>query len=119
MSGEGDIYYTLRKAGAADKATFELAKWREDECRPLDTYTMWLPVAEVGGGGKRKFLSCNCPSRSQPCKHWNIAQALLEGAPFKADAPFEHLPRLLWQEGRVLSAQDIPDDAQVAKLFDY
>lgn len=67
------IYYTLRKAGDPEKPLFELTKWDPDYVRPLDVYVQWIPLAHSG----YRLHSCNCPSRSNPCKHEEISLALL------------------------------------------
>lgn len=110
MSGES-FFYTLRRASSNgdERPIYELAKWADGEIRPTDFYIMWLPLRE----GALSFLSCNCPSRSQPCKHWEIAQALLEQLGEK------DLARWLWQEGKVLPTGDVLSMEQVAKLFDH
>ncbi len=86
-------FYTLRKAGHSDRPTYELAKWVEGEIAPLDVYVMWLPFG--------RFHSCNCPSRSTPCKHWPIAELLLTQGE-------EALPQWLVQEGVLHHTGDIP-----------
>ena len=89
-SGEG-VFYTLRKAGNSDTPTFELTKWSEYRTRPLDIYTQWI----VQRSDKSYSVhSCNCPSRSNPCKHAPISIALLEtGLPLQ-DVFYDEGPKL-------------------------
>lgn len=89
-------FYILRKAGPIDSIAFEMSKWEDGNIQPLDHYIMKLPSQ----GNTYSFLSCNCPSRSTPCKHWGIAQELLAYSEV-------NLPRLLWQEGTVIEAKDL------------
>ena len=68
------LFYTLRKAGPEDKPIYELTKWSEDRSAPLEVYVQWI----VQSNRTFKVFSCNCPSRSNPCKHSPLSIALLE-----------------------------------------
>jgi hypothetical protein len=86
MASSEGLLYTLRKAGDPEQPVFELSKWDPAYKRPLDMYVMWMPKKQ--GSNERRFYSCNCPSRSQPCKHWDIAQKLLSLG--EVNLPFYH-----------------------------
>lgn len=73
-SNEG-VFYTLRKAGNQDTPTYELTKWSEYRDAPLDIYAQWIVQRS---DNTFSVHSCNCPSRSNPCKHAPISIALLE-----------------------------------------
>lgn len=88
-------WYALRKAGFEEDNGFELTKWDDNEREPLDRYVMFLPMGT-------RFLSCNCPSRSHPCKHWDIAKDLL----YAVDQQFGSLSRVVWQDGEILYTHD-------------
>lgn len=96
---EGALFYTLRKAGALDKPTFELTKWSDLSVTPLDVYAQWLPQR---GDGSYMVHSCNCPSRANPCKHAEISLALLS-QPGKAN----DLEHYYWSEGSIHLAEDL------------
>lgn len=99
---EGALFYTLRKAGALDKPTFELTKWSDLSVTPLDVYAQWLPQRS---DGLYNVTSCNCPSRQNPCKHAAISLALLEAA----DTLPRNLPFHYWAEGQTHRVKDLPE----------
>lgn len=72
------MYYVLRKTGEPEKPTYALSKWEEGRNIPSDVYQQWIPYS--GRSGRHRVHSCNCPSRSNPCKHEVISLALLSGA---------------------------------------
>ena len=103
-------YYTLRKAGPSDKPIFALAKWEDGETEPLDVYVQWIPQR---GDGSYNVHSCNCPSRSNPCKHAAMSLALLE-------VGVDFLPYYMW-DGEVTNCDDVTYESvtKLAQRFDY
>jgi hypothetical protein len=95
-------YYTLRKVGDLDKPTFALAKWEWGETQPTDVYKQWVPYSRASGYAVH---SCNCPSRSNPCKHAEMSESLLN-----ENSVYE-LPVLYWEDGKVHISADIPRHA--------
>ena len=91
------ISYTLRKAVVFpdERPLYTLAKWVEGYVHPMDIYKQWIVSRKEGFS----VHSCNCPSRSNPCKHAAISLALLE-APLPLEA-------LYWADGKVHEAMDV------------
>jgi hypothetical protein len=94
------MIYTLRKAGDPERPLYELTKWDPAYTRPLDVYVQWITF----NGGESKVMSCNCPSRSNPCKHVPMSTALLDAIENHDDLPFVY-----WDadNGKVKNAGDI------------
>jgi hypothetical protein len=111
------IYYTLRRAvkHADDRPIFELTKWESGVTVPLDNYVMWLPYRK---GGELSFHSCNCPSRAIPCKHFDMAKALIAAIP--QNGGWENLVYFFWQEGKVEYTMDVVEWRHIFdKVFDH
>lgn len=93
----GDIYYTLRKTDSG----FEMRKWEEGRSYPLDIYHMQIDKG-CFEGQSYSFQYCGCPSRSNPCKHWDIALRLLLSA-----GEWQNLHHYYFQDGNVHKAEDL------------
>lgn len=97
----GDIYYTLRKL-TGESSQFELRKWEEGRSYPLDAYSMQLDsVKDYYGNDLYRFQYCGCPSRANPCKHADIADALLR------TTVWQELHYYYYQDGKVHRSEDI------------
>ena len=94
----GDIYYTLRNVSGS---IYQLRKWEEGRSYPLDIYEMQIAQSHVGVL-LYKVQACHCPSRSNPCKHFPIAEGLLDAA-----MKWQHLHHWYHQDGKVLKAEDL------------
>jgi hypothetical protein len=74
----------------------------------LDVYTQWIPQR---GSGEYNVHSCNCPSRSNPCKHAAMSLALLDVA-----EEVELLHLFYWEDTKVGEVADIPTREQLQTL---
>ena len=92
----GDIYYTLRRKAFSQ---YQLRKWEEGRSYPLDIYDM--QIAESVAGTYR-VQACHCPSRATPCKHYEVAEALLEAA-----VQWQELHHWYWEDGKAHKAEDL------------
>lgn len=89
----GDTYYTLRNV---NNSIYQLRKWEEGRSYPLDIYEMQIH-SEV-----RRVQACHCPSRSIPCKHYAMAEDLLDAA-----VKWQHLQHYYWADGKAHKAEDL------------
>ena len=73
---------------------YRIHKWDDGASEPSNSYNMTLPQKQ--GTTEYSFFSCSCPSRSNPCKHFDIAKALLTAA---GPDPVQRLHEFCWEEG--------------------
>ena len=97
MSLDERLFYTLRDKGDPERPFFELAKWSEDRVRPLEVYTQWIAQRS---DNTYSVHSCNCPSRSNPCKHASISLSLLEQG-------IENLPHFFHNGSHIMVVEDL------------
>lgn len=95
----GDIYYTLQhRAGSM----YSMRKWEEGRSYPLDIYEMQIAQSVVGLPNVYKVQACHCPSRANPCKHFEMAELLLDAA-----IRWQDLHHWYWANGHAFKAEDL------------
>lgn len=93
-------YYTLSRASLDNLSHFKLSKWDPSEDVPEATYQVQVRPSFMEGV-PFGVEYCGCPSRSSPCKHAVIVEAIL------ATVGPNDLHRVYWQNEQVLPTKDI------------